>query len=368
MRWALSCAVGLVALLAAPLAVADDDAPSPDPEPIEAPTAGERVLGVGASLVPGVLLHGSGHFAIGRRRTAYKIAAAEGVGFGMVLAGLSTLAASGASRHLTTPAAALTITGAGLFSLGLVVDLVGVAWPLEDRGRAPLTRPVAELEVGHRAVADRQFAYSHLLYQRLDVSLWGWRLSPSMWLALDDDNARMRLEAAYRPVGPRTDRPSRDGSFIDVRTAVTHHRFVSEGFRTVTTELAAVGRLDLIRFADDLVGQFVELELGAGIQSFDYDVPGLRLGTDVESLLLTRFAHGVYIGKPPEAPYAEVSHFYDHRHDTYAGGLTGFAIGVPGHFGLDARVYPSSWWGVRGRVAVGSAIVGGLSLLTRTPL
>lgn len=352
--------------------MADSPSPDPDPagiddDPADPVSAGRRALAIGTSIMPGVLLHGSGHFTLGRRRTAYRLLAAEGVGLGAALLGVGVLAASGASRYLSAPAAVMTIGGVGIFGTTLIGDWLGTAWPLDERGAPLTTRPVVELELGYRAVHDPQFAYAHLMRQRLDLALWGWRLSPEMWLALDDANARMRLELAYRPLGPRSDRAASDGSYVDFRTAVTHHRFAPEGFRTVTTELAARGRLDLMRFDSFLDGQFVELEIGAGIQTYDYDAPGLGLGSDTETLLLTRFAHGVYIGTPPDPPYGEVLHFYDHRHDTYAGGLTGFAIGVPGFFGLDARIYPVESFGLRGEIAVGSAVMGGLSVITRLP-
>jgi len=332
--------------------------PSPDPTP------GHRSLAVGASLLPGALLHGSGHFALGRRRTAFRLFAAEGVGLGMVLIGGSTLVFTGANRYLTGPAAAVGILGFGVFSSSLLADVVGTAWPLEERGSPMLQRPLVELEFGYRAIHDPQFSYGQLLYQRLDVQRWGWRVSPSMWLALDDENARMRLETAYRPWGPRSDAPASDNSYVEVRAAVTHHRFAKEGFRTLTSELAVRGRLDLARFDKLLGGQYTEAELGAAVQSFDYDLPGLTLGTDHESLLLARLAHGVYVGHPSH-PWADVQLYYEHRHDTYVGGLNGRLIGAPGYFGADARVYPWSNLGFRGEVAAGSAVYGGVSLLTR---
>lgn len=332
--------------------------PSPDPSP------GHRTLASGASLLPGVLLHGSGHFALGRQRTAGRLFAAEGLGLAMFLIGGGTLVGTGANRYLTGPAAGLGIAGIGLFSSSWLADVIGTAWPRHARGEPITRRPLVELELGYRAVHDLQFAYAHLLYHRLDLQRWGWRLSPSMWLALDDENARMRLEAAYRPWGPRSEVDAADGSYVELRTAVTHHRFAPEGFRTLTTELAARGRVDLWRFDADLAGQYAELELGVALQSFDYDRPALSLGTDNETLLLTRIAHGVYVGHP-QHPWADVQVFYDHRHDTYVGGLNGFAIGAPGFFGAQTRIYPLPQLGIRGEVALGSAVYGGVSLLTR---
>lgn len=355
-----------VALLApAPCAAAGPVAPVPSPDPNPAtstePSPGHRALGVGASVLPGVLLHGSGHFVLGQGRTAGRLLALEGLGLGLVLVGGGTLIGSGASRYLVGPAAAVGIMGFGMVATSLLADVIGVAWPIEARGAPQTQRPVVELELGHRAVHDPQFAYAHFLYQRLDIQRWGWRVSPSMWLALDDENARMRLEVAYRPWGPRSDVAAEDGSYIEIRSAVTHHRFAPERFRTITTELAARGRIDLWRLDRELVGQFTEAELGLAVQSFDFDVAGLA--TDHESLLLARVAHGVYVGHP-RRPWAEVKVLYEHRHDTFAGGINGRLIGAPGSFGAEAKVYPLPYFGLRGEFAAGAALYGGVSLIT----
>lgn len=141
----------------------------------------------------------------------------------------------------------------------------------------------------------------------------------------------------------------------------THHRFAPERFRTLTTELATRGRIDLWRIDQELVGQFAEAELGLAIQSFAFDAPGLAI--DHESLLLARVAHGVYVGRA-RRPWAEVKVLYEHRHDTFAGGVNGRLIGAPGSFGAEAKVYPLPYFGLRGEFAAGAAIYGGVSLIT----
>ncbi|MEZ4445307.1 MAG: hypothetical protein R3B72_39910 [Polyangiaceae bacterium] len=360
----------LAVMTAAPAAAGEppvDATPSPDPDgALVPPSPGHRTLAFGAGILPGVLLHGSGSFALGRHSTAHKLLAAEGVGLGMVAIGLGTLAGTGASRYLAAPAASFMIPGAGLFGMSLVADLLATAWPMEDRGEPLRRAPTVEVELGYRAIHDPVFRYGHLLQQRLTLAVGGLRVIPEMWTAMDDANARMRLEAAYRPFGPRPDREASDGSYVDFRLAATHHRFASDGFRTLTGELAARGRLDLARFDDFLTGQYAELELGVALQGYGYDVPAQSIGADTETILLMRFAHGVYIGDPKRPPYGEIQNYYDHRHDTFAGGLTGFAIGIPGYFGFDGFAYFDDHWGLRGHLEVGSAVLGGVSLLLRS--
>ena len=55
------------------------DAPSP--------SAGERALATGAAVVPGVLVHGMGHYVAGETTTGHRLLIAQGVGFGLVLGG-----------------------------------------------------------------------------------------------------------------------------------------------------------------------------------------------------------------------------------------------------------------------------------------
>jgi hypothetical protein len=175
--------------------------------------------------------------------------------------------------------------------------------------------------------------------------------------------------AGFRAFGPKptADDSVRDGSFVDLETAVTHHRYDAEGFSSVTSELNANGRLDLRRVDPGLSGSFAELGVGIAVQAFDYEVAGLDFAEDVDTLLLTRFAFGMYLGHDPARRGGELSVYYDHRHDGYAAGLklTGLGSGVVGHFGVAARYFFDSHWGVRAEAEVGSAYLLGLSALFR---
>src|SRR6476659_8021063 len=81
----------------------------PEPEP------GRRALAVGAAIVPGLLVHGSGHFVAGDTRGGYRLLALEGIGLGTLALGFVPIVATGASRRFVGPAAALSVVGAGLF-------------------------------------------------------------------------------------------------------------------------------------------------------------------------------------------------------------------------------------------------------------
>lgn len=327
-------------------------------------TAGRRLLAVGAAVVPGAVVHGSGHFVLGRKDAAAKLLAMEGLGVGAILAGGIPIVLSGASRYIVGPAAVLVVGGFGLFSISWLADLYGAAVPDDLRGQPLVEAPMLQAKVGYLYVQTPQFDYQHFVHQHVSLWLDRWRFVPEGWFALDDENARMRLLAAHRlwgPIATSAGEPALDGSFLDLETAITHHRYSKERFESRTLELAVGSRLDLDRIAPDLVGSFGELGVGWALQQIDYDLE--RAGSDLTQLLLVRFAFGTYL----DTRGSEFSLYYDHRHDGYAAGLklSGLGSGVAGHFGTKMTLYPSQEWGVQAEAELGSAHVIGLSALFR---
>ncbi len=368
------CAGWLVVLVGLPARAADRAAlepPSALPEPGSSgeraePTPERRALSAGAAVVPGALVHGAGHYVLGRRTTARRLLLLEGIGLGMFLAGGATIVATGASRHVVGPAAAVTASGVGLFAISFLADLYGVSVPEDERGTARVL-PEFESSLGYRYVYDPQFSYRHFMVQAIEARWGRLRLLPSAWFALDDRNARYRLGAAWQLVASRpADAAVRDGSYLELRTAATHHRYDPEQFSISTGELSIDGRLDLRHIDEHLTGMFAELGTGLGLQGINYDVEGLEGFTDVEELLLGRFGFGVYIGDPSRRG-GEITAYYDHRHDGYTAGLklTGLGSGVVGHFGLLGRYYFDQTWGALVNAEVGSAYLLGLSVLFR---
>ncbi len=362
-------------VLAASLAFAgaparDAAARAPEPaKPSEArPGPARRAAAVAASVVPGFAAHGAGHYVLGDPRTGSRLLIMEGAGLGAAGVGGLSLFLTGASRYVVAPLALLTIAGAGLFTVSWLADIYGTAAGPEGTGIPLLLAPRLETELGYRYVYDPQFAYRNFAVYGFDLRYEALALEPSAWIGLDDGNARYRLLGGYRVFGarPAPAAPARDGSRLDVQAAVTHHRYDSDGFNTFTVEVAVDGRIDLEHWARPLRGSFADVGAGAALQAYDYDVPGLELGTDVEQLLLARFGFGMYLGDPATRG-GEVVFYYDHRHDDFAAGLklTGLGSGIPGHFGIEARYYPVPDFGFLLEAQAGSAYVAGISLLYR---
>lgn len=338
------------------IAPAAESAPSAPPR-----TTARRALDVAVAVGPGAVVHGAGHWSAGRPETARRLALTQAAGLGTMVVGLGGLAITGASRYLVAPLALATIAGAGMFFLPWLADIYGAAAHPGASGSPPRFAPAWITELGHRYVWDAQFAYRHFLVQGVDLRIGRVRLAQSGWHALDDRNVRLRVLGAYRLSGPTPARAAPDGSFLELEAAVTQHRYDSEGFRSVTGEVALAARRDLVRLDPGLRGSFVEGGFGVALQRFEYRVPGMRVEPDVNDLLLARFGFGFYFAEAGEAQV-----HYDHRHDDYAAGLelTGLGSGVAGHLGAEVRHF---WgpWGLCAEGQVGSAFVAGVSLMFR---
>lgn len=355
---------------AQPIEASPDESP-PVAEPIAEPAAASiedgppegfepGVWPALAAVVPGVLIHGSGHYVAGDTETAAELLIAQGVGLGMILVGGGVLAASGASRRLIGVTSTLALSGVGLFFVPMLPDIYGAATGGRDAPPARLPRLTARL--GYAWVYDPQFAYDHFSTVGLDARLGPVTLASSGWIALDDDNVRLRQRVDYRMLGDNLG-PVADGSALDVQTAVTWHRYGSDGFSVLSGELALDGRYDLRNLSPTLDGSFVIGALGWGMELYTYDVPGLGFAEDIAEMLLLRFGWGLYFA----GRRGEVSLYYDHRKDDFAAGLgvEGLGGGVPGHLGLAADFAIDEAWAIDLDLQVGSAYVAGIGLRYR---
>ena len=338
-----------------------------DPEP---PSDGRRMLAGAASVVPGALVHGSGHYVLGETETATALLLFEALGLGMVLGGGTVIALTGASRYVVGPAAAVTILGVGTFGLSLAADMYGSVSP--DPGaalrRLPHLPPKLESELGYLRVEDPLFYHRDFLVERLTLNHGAFGLGFAGFFSLEGDNARYRVEGGYRffDDGGGADATPRDR--LELELGVVHHRYPVEHFDMTSAELGIAGRYDLARIGRTLAGSFVEAGVGYAHGVNQYDVPGRDVPSDDYMLLLARFGFGVTL-RGASGPGSEALLYYDHRHDDFAAGLklTGLGSGVAGHFGFRTRWFFDDSIGVSGDVAVGSAWVFGASLVLRQP-
>jgi hypothetical protein len=326
------------------------------------PSSEERAVALGVAVVPGVLVHGAGSYALGQRTTALRLLQLEAFGLGLAALGTGLLYASGSARDFEGPGATLALAGAGLFTVSFAADVYSVLTPTGGLGRDPGWTPLLEGELGYRYVYDPHFDYRNFVVSGITGRLGQFRVSPSLWSSPENANQRARVDGAYRLHGPTPNSRSESGSFIDVDVAFTVHRFGFEGFRVTTGEAALEGRWDLASYDTHLTGTFVDYGVGAATRLHHWDS-----GDEVaSSLLLVHVGFGVYVGdQSPRGGYVRA--YYDHRHDDLAGGMPAFGIGrdPPGHFGFEGLYYFTESWGGLVDARLGSALVLGASSLFR---
>lgn len=336
--------VAVLALVALSLArSAHADAPPPP---------SKRALAAGAAVVPGVLVHGSGSFVLGKKKTAAKLAIAGGTGLALAVSGLTLAALTGASRRFVAPIAATAVTGAGLFAVSLASDLFSVLAPEGGLGEALPFASRTETRSGVFAISDPVFGHHVLVDERVDAR-FGWlRVSGVGQFAPGSTGRRLRAEAAARLDGT-------PATHVDLEIASTDHAYFHDGFGSLLVEASLRGRYDLARMDDGLRGSFAEGQLGGGVFRDRYATGA----SDVNDMLLARFAWGMYLGRGGEALL-----FYDHRRDGWAGGLkpNGIGAGYLGSVGASARLPIAGPWGIGADVQAGSALLAGVSLLFRS--
>ncbi len=310
------------------------------------------VLSTTAGATPG----GAGHLIAGEKRTGLRLLAIGGAGLGGIAVAGLTLFVTGASRRYVAPVTGLTIGSAGLFLGAILADVYGLVAPEGGFGSPPAAPATLEASLGYRHVHDparaaRAFTVADLELRRGRASAGG-----SMWLALDEAEVRVRARGAFRLLR------GEGGSYLELEGALTHHRQGGDGVSTTLGELFVMGRLDLERVGPSLAGSFGELGVGYAAGAVRYH----DLTTEQTDLLLGHIAFGFYLGHGAGAA-SEIAVTYDHRHDDFAAGFKapGPASGPVGHFGLRFSWVGRAGWGVLAEGQVGSAWVGGVSLVHR---
>jgi hypothetical protein len=333
---------------------------TPEPPP---PSATRQTLAVGAALVPGVIVHGSGSYVLGDTDTAKRLLLMEGGGLGLAVGSLSGLALTGAARSVAGLFIVTGMGGASLFCFSFAADLYRVASPPDGFG-LPRRTPWFESDIGYVSIHDPVFDYRHFVSS-------GFRVQPGrIGFAFEamhaplQGNGRVRMEPNLRlwqaPNGPGG---RVDGSFLEFKGGASLHRFDTERFSTDTYELSLHTRIDSERVLPGVRGAFGEFSAGYAWRETRFEDFGVA---NHDTLLLGGFGFGMYVGTPGGRG-GELTLYYDHRHDDFAAGLKaeGLGSGVLGHFGLRSRFYVDERWGVTGSAEVGSALVLGLGLTFR---
>ena len=319
-----------------------------DPAPI---TRGRRALAIAATLVPGVVLRGTGSHLVGERRTARRLFWSAAIGLGAMAIGGIPVGVTGGHPY-TMPGVPLAIGGTGLFLSSWVADVV-VATGARPFGspRAPAPWSV-EAGTTYLRDAHRRRALvrgsGRLVLGRVELGAGG-------YADTGGDAVEGLVEARVRITGaPWSGADVTDGTRLWLRAGVRARDDDGDLVEVLTAEAEAALRVDLQRIDARLAGMFVEGSTGIGLARVAYPT-GVA---DHDSLMLARFAWGAYLERR-----GELAVFYDHRRDLLAGGIAAWrAAGFVGHVGATADVRITGPWAVTGALEFGNAWVGTLAV------
>ncbi len=319
-------------------------------EPVETPevSGARRALAVVAAIVPGFGLRGIGSWIVGERRTGKRLAKVA-VGSLVVAGAAGSLVGLTHANPWTMFAMPLVLAGAG----GLLTSWVEDIW-IAAGGSALAAGPRApaswSVELGETWQHD---VYRERLLQRAAATVAIGRFGAGT-AAMIDTNGESWL--VFGDVRARVYGDATCADCIVARVGGRVQRDRADRVTQVVGEVELMGRLGLARFDKNFRSNFVELSSGIGVNRITY----ASMVSEVESLLLGRFAWGSYI------PGGEVTVYYDHRRDGLAGGINAWrASGFIGSFGATAEVRIDGPWTLRGEFQIGNAYLSTLALAYR---
>lgn len=322
--------------------------PAAADEPAPKVSSARRAAAIALAVFPGVLVHGTGSYVVGERRSAKRLAVMEGAGIAAMLAGGLPTGISGGNPY-SIPLVPLLTTGTGAVLSSWFTDIWvaagGSATSAEPRARAPWT-----LELGSSYLRD---AYRHRLFARgsARVELGRAAVIATGLHHAGGDAHEAALATEVRLLGAPSDgRYLLDTTRLAVRGTARYRDDDEDLVSVATGELEIAARYDHRRIAPELAGTFTDASMGIARERARYDTGGHESST----LLLATFAWGLYL-----RDLGEVRVFYDHRRDSLAGGLqAGRAAGFIGSFGaaLDLRIWGP--WAARAELEYGSGALG----------
>ncbi len=284
-----------------------------------------------AALFPGVILHGSGHFAAGDTESALDLLALEGAGFLALAASLYYLSVTGASGRTIAPIMPVVTSGMSLFVYSWFADIYGSFAGNRMLSDAAPTDIIHD-DSGYGFVYDPQFAYRNFATLKMEFKHRAFYASPQLWLALDDANSRVALELSYQLIGRYGPFGKTQKNWFNLHfvNRFGWHRYGTERFEKKWLDAAVAGRIKPGSIWKSLTGSFVSYEFGYNAEwvtfLIDADIPVLY-----SSQFLFRSGFGFFLGN-----MGELEIYYNHRKDYFAGGL---GSGFMGFVGIDLKVH-----------------------------
>lgn len=309
------------------------------------PTSTRRALAVVAAVVPGAIVHGSGHYVLGDRATALRLLKMEAVGAALLGGGGALMGWSGTDENLALAYVPMAVAGAAIMTGSFLADLLGVSIHADpDAVRAVEPDGLGAVSLGYRM--------SHV---------------PNL-----DARQNVRAGAALR-LGPvafdYTGEPATAGGYsahaaaLEVRRVSSllggqlgvgvdgaRRQLAADGVTQYAVAAWAESRWSLAGVVARVPGGHARLQLGLGLELVDYQgVPGGA--NDAVPFVAGRAAFGLRAG--PVALEAD----YDHRKDRLPGGAyLGRLPGFLGSFGVGVRWRLTRRWALAGEARYGTGV------------
>lgn len=316
-----------------------DPGPKPEPDPAQG-----SLLATGAALVPGLLVHGSGHFVLGERQSAYRLLAMQGAGLAGLIGGIGLLGAVGGSEKLAGLYVPMAVSGLGLFGISFLADLAGAA-----HGRRPWAEPLVPSGVTVRTGYAGLFGAKHTFRHLGELGI-AWRterlvLEGGATLQPQGDFSWYRGLVGWRLWARSDDRVTRLSLFGEL----ARQGFDSEGFAITTVRAFGELRWNLGELLTTMQNAWLLGRLGWGFDVFDF--AGTSAEDDGLPFIVADIGFGLMATERVEVELA-----YRHRKGELPGGMA-LSDGLAGFAGM---------LDLRGRVALGRrwALVPGIKLGT----
>lgn len=313
----------------------------------------QRVAGTFVAASPvGFFVRGIGSWYVEDNRTAKRLAKIAGIGLGMMIAGGVPTGVTGGNPYLLVPFVPMLVLGTGVFMQTWFSDIFNAAG-VDEIGQ-PRARVPWAIEGGlvytRDAYRDRALfrGAARVASGRLELGATAYVHDTEQTYLAGDLSIGVRILGAEAH-GYWID----DGSYLLVRGVARMRDDKPDHVQVTTGEIELAGRLDLYRVSNVLDGSFAELSVGGGIERAAFETASEKGG-----LLLGRFAYGVYLARRGEAQV-----FYDHRRDSFAGGIAAYrAAGFVGSVGAMVDLRIVGRWGMHAELEIGSAWVTSLGL------
>ena len=327
----------------------------PSQADLQPPNARGSALATGAAVVPGVFIHGAGHFTLGERQSAYRLLAMEGVGLAGVIGGIGTLAAVGGSEKFAFVYVPMTVTGLGLFTISFLADVIGAA-----HGTAPWAEPTIlsgmTVRTGYVGLFGSKHSFRHLGELSAEWRTDQLVLDGRATLHPQGDFAGYGILAGWKLWAPANEPVTRLGFYSEL----AHQDFRQEGFAMTTFRAFAQLRWNLGDLVATMQNAWILGRMGWGFDAFHFD------GTSEDDDGLPFLVSDIGIGLMATS-WVELELSYRHRKGELPGGMS-LSDGLSGFAGmleLRSRVELGKGWALAPGARLGTGVMPWLHLESR---